>query len=201
MIAFSGVFFLTAVLLFAMWFRSKKKRLLLFSLLSFMSCLVFTLWTFLYTAKQVYTKTENIIAKKLASDTADSERGYNLFVDYDIDKPDTKSNRERFKDYLKIDINENVKEVFCYADFLGADYKIQMSFKCDTATVNKIISVNKLYKQDFRGGRNLDNQFPWWNEKRIDSIRPYIMSIEDELYKFLWFDPQSGKAYYLEYSL
>gem|GEM_PF-5012289 len=182
--------------------RQKKKITLLYSGIIFIIAIVTVVTAITNAAKKGVSKAEKFITKHTATDTSKRTTGYGLLAEYDIDKPDTKANRERFEDYLKIPATEDVKEVYCYADFMGADYTIQMPFNCDTSTLSKIIAINSLSPDSVTSqGINLAREFNWWNEKLLDTI-PYFTSIkENELYKYLWFDSSAGKAYYLEFSL
>ena len=148
------------------------------------------------------SKAGRFVTKHTTTDSSKRTTGYGLLAAYDTDKPDTKANRERLEDYLKIPATENVKEVYCYADFMGADYTIQLSFICDTSTLSKIIKVNSLSPDSTTSqGLNLARAFEWWNGKLIDTIPHFSSTTENELYKYLWFDSSVSKAYYLEFSL
>lgn len=203
------ILIITALILFSVdiyciikAFRQKRRAFFLLAGLSLVLSVAFALGAVVTVVKKGYSKAEKIISRKMNADSTERTTGYGLLAEYDFDKPDTKANKERFEDYLKTPINSNVKDVYCYADFMGADHTIQMTFTCDTATLSKIIYASQLSKGDEDiQGRNLAREFDWWNEKAIDSIRPFKSVQAYELHKYLWFDSASGKAYYLEFSL
>src|SRR5690554_3575712 len=58
---------------------------------------------------------------------------------FDAYKPDTKFNKERFKDFLQVDITPDIKNIYCFDDAIGIDADYMFSFNCDTTTARKII--------------------------------------------------------------
>ena len=86
---------------------------------------------------------------------------------------------------------------------MGADYKVLISFNCDTVTLNRIVKANAMtisFKENDDGLLFLD-EFPWWNKETIVKIKPFKVGKEYEYWKYLWFDKKSKKAYYEEFSL
>ena len=67
-----------------------------------------------------------------------------VFTTYDNTKPDTEANKKRFKQHLQIDLTRDVKNIYAYGDFLGADYKVLISFTCNDSTIEKIIATKKM---------------------------------------------------------
>ncbi len=44
--------------------------------------------------------------------------------------------------------------------------------------------------------------FPWWNEQDIATLTPYWKTNADkDHYWYLWYDPVTQRAYFLEFSL
>jgi hypothetical protein len=66
-----------------------------------------------------------------------------VFPTYDHDKADTENNRKRFKEHLQIDLTSDIKNIYAFGDFFGADYKVLVAFTCDKATIDKIVSTKK----------------------------------------------------------
>ncbi len=136
--------------------------------------------------------------KNKAEDTVD-----NVFPKFDAYKADTKHNKKRFKEYLEVDLTQDINEIYCYADFLGIDYKVLFSFNCDSATIKKIVDKKglKLSESDKDNGFAFIDEFDWWDEQKISTLKPYVEGVEYEYWKYLWYDSENGKAYYLEFSL
>lgn len=106
----------------------------------------------LFSCDRIKRKGDAIVdkTKQAASDTRQkmSNKANNLvdkvFPTYDSGKPDTENNKKRFKEHLQIDLPTDVKNIYAYGDFLGADYKVLIAFTCDQATVDKIIAVKNM---------------------------------------------------------
>jgi hypothetical protein len=126
-----------------------------------------------------------------------------VFPSYDNGKPDTENNKKRFKEHLQADVSDDVKNIFAYGDFIGIDYKVLISFTCDTTTINKIIRTKQMSLStiDYDDGLSFSAEFPWWDKERISKIKPYKTGKEYEYWEYLWYDIQTRQAYYLEFSL
>ena len=126
-----------------------------------------------------------------------------VFPTYDNGKPDTENNKKRFKEHLKVDLTNDVKNIYAYGDFLGADYKVLISFSCDTATLNKIVKTKgmTISTTDNDEGLFFLDEFPWWDKKIIAKTKPFKVGKEYEYWQYLWFDKKSKTAYYEEFSL
>lgn len=126
-----------------------------------------------------------------------------VFPTYDNGKADTENNKKRFKEHLQVDLTSDVKSIFTYGDFLGADYKVLIAFTCDQSTVNKIIAAKKMQlttSKDDDGLRFLD-EFKWWDKDKIELLQPYKVGKETENWQYLWYDSTTKQAFYEEYSL
>ncbi len=80
---------------------------------------------------------EKIIETKQKINDKKNQLVDNVFPTYDNGKPDTENNKKRFKEHLQVDLTNDVKNIYTYGDFLGADYKVLISFSCDTTTLKK----------------------------------------------------------------
>ncbi len=127
----------------------------------------------------------------------------NVFPTYDNGKPDTENNKKRFKEHLQVDLTNDVKNIYTYGDFLGADYKVLISFSCDTTTLKKIVKAKAMTisTKDNDEGLLFSDEFPWWDKKVIAKIKPFKIGKEFEYWQYLWFDKISNTAYYEEFSL
>jgi hypothetical protein len=85
---------------------------------------------------------------------------------------------------------------------MGADVVYQMGFKTNQETIEKIVTELNLIQEETDLHNNLARDFDWWDENVIAGLLPYWKSTpEKDYYWFLWYDPISQRAYYLEYSL
>ena len=127
----------------------------------------------------------------------------NVFPIYDNSKPDTENNKKRFKEHLQVDLTEDVKNIYAYGDFSGADYKVLISFTCDTSAINKIVRAKSMTvtTADNDDGLFFLDELPWWNKKAIAKIKPFKVGKEYEYWQYLWYDKKSRTAYYEEFSL
>lgn len=126
-----------------------------------------------------------------------------VFPTYDNGKADTENNKKRFKEHLQVDLTSDVKNIYAYGDFLGADYKVLIAFNCDQATADKIIVAKKMQlttSKDDDGLLFLD-EFKWWDKDKIELLEPYKVGKEAEYWQYLWYDPKTRQAFYEEFSL
>ena len=117
--------------------------------------------------------------------------------DYNTRIPDTKGNKDCFVRYLNTKPSDDVKDIYCYADYLGGDHMVLISFYCDSSTVQKIVSEKQMSKANEKGGGLIfGEEFKWWDKKRIEIIIPF-----QEGRRYIWYDSLSKRAYYLEFSI
>lgn len=126
-----------------------------------------------------------------------------VFPSYDSDKPDTKNNRKRFSEHLQVDPTSDVKNIYAYGDFLGADYKVLIAFTCNQSTIDKIVALKKMQPSTTKDGNGLFflDEFNWWNKDDLERLTPYIVGKEGDWWEYLWYDPTTKQAYYEEFSL
>jgi len=125
------------------------------------------------------------------------------FPTYHNSKADTENNKKRFKEHLQVDLTSDVKNIYAYGDFLGADYKVLIAFTCDQATIDEIIAAKKMQlttTKDDDGLFFLD-EFKWWDKDKIKLLEPYKFGKEAEYWEYLWYDPKTKQAFYEEFSL
>ena len=125
-----------------------------------------------------------------------------VFPSYDSDMPDTESNRIRFQEMLQVAVTDDVKNIYCFGDFMGTDHKILIAFQCDTSTVHRIIKTKRMQLCETADqGLIFTGEFSWWNKEKIEKIRPYRKGKDFEYWEYLWFDKETSTAYYEEFSL
>lgn len=148
-------------------------------------------------AKELSNKTEKKVDEKA------KELANKVTPQFDAYKPDTKFNKERFKDFLQVELTEDIKNIYCYDDAIGADADYQFSFNCDSFTVKRIIEKHQLTlnkeTDDFAFG--LQNDFEWWDKKKIKNLYLYSWKGDHEYHKYFWYDSTEQKAYYFDFDL
>jgi hypothetical protein len=165
----------------------KPKFSLLLIVFSLISCDKIT-----HKTQNLLEKSKNKVANKLD----------NYFPTYDAAMPDTESNKKRFQEILKIEVSPDVKNIFAYSDFFGADYKVLLAFYCNKATFKQIIEKNNLQlSSEKSGGLIFEVEFPWWKKERFEKINPYKIGEEGKFWRYLWYDVATEIAYYEEFSL
>lgn len=179
--------------------RFSKYTLAFITLLAFLSCNRVK-----HKGEAIVDKTKQTISetKQKISDKKDKVID-EYFPAYDSDTCDTKNNKKRFIDHLQIGLPNDVKHIYAYGDFLGADYKVLIAFSCDQVTIDNIIEAKNMEKstKENDGGLQFMDEFTWWNKSKIEKLVPYKVGKEMEYWKYLWYDPKSKQAYYEEFSL
>lgn len=122
---------------------------------------------------------------------------------FDAYKPDTKFNKERFKDFLKVDLTPDIKNIHCFDDAIGIDADYMFSFNCDTTTAKKIIEKHqlKLDKETTDYAFGLQHDFDWWDKKKIEKLDLYSWQGDHQYFKYFWYDPKEQKAYYFDFDM
>jgi hypothetical protein len=141
------------------------------------------------TKQKISNKVDNLVDK--------------VFPKYENGKADTEDNKKRFDEYLQVELTADIKNIYAYGDFFGADYKVLIAFNCDPTTVEKIIAVKKMQltkSKDDNGLLFLD-EFKWWDKSKIELLEPYKVGEQSAYWQYLWYDPKTKQAYYEEYSL
>lgn len=122
---------------------------------------------------------------------------------FDAYTPDIKCNRERFKDFIQVDITPDIKNIYCFDDAIGIDADYQFSFNCDSSTAKQIIKKHKLVidKQNPNYAFGLQNDFEWWDKKKIEKLDLYSWQGEHQYFKYFWYDPNEKKAYFFDFDM
>jgi hypothetical protein len=150
-------------------------------------------------------QTKEVVEEKTKEEISKlTEKAANkIFPPFDADKPDTDNNKKRFTDFLKVDLTEDIKNIFCFDDAVGIDADYMFSFNCDSTTSKKIINVNKLTidKVNKDCGFGMQNDFKWWDKNKIKSLQKYSWTNNDRYFKYFWYDHKDKKAYYFEFDM
>lgn len=146
---------------------------------------------------QVKIKTTSVVkeqAKKVVE---------KVFVPFDAYKPDTDNNQKRFKDFLKVELTPDVKNLYCFDDAIGIDADYMFSFNCSLETSNKIIEVNQLEIDtiDSDNGFGMQHDFFWWNKEVIRTLQKYSWTDGNQYFKYYWYDKANEKAYFFDFDM
>ncbi|HNW91838.1 MAG TPA: hypothetical protein PKM88_02895 [bacterium] len=121
---------------------------------------------------------------------------------YDISTPDAIGNRKGFEHHFTFAPDTSVSNVYYYADELGADCQYQLSFKCDTATIERIINTIGLVEvTNHDTGLPPRADFTWWTPNSTKGRTLWVKETMDEYYWELWYSETDGTAFYHEYSI
>ena len=122
---------------------------------------------------------------------------------FDAYKPDTKFNKERFKDFLQVDLTPDIKNIYCFDDAIGIDADYMFSFNCDSTTARKIIEKHhlKLDKETTDYAFGLQHDFEWWDKKKIEKLDLYSWQGDNQYFKYFWYDRTEQKAYYFDFDM
>jgi hypothetical protein len=122
---------------------------------------------------------------------------------FDAYKPDTKYNKQRFKDFLKIDLTQDIKNIYCFDDAIGIDADYMFSFNCCQTTAKKINEklLLKLDTMTTDYAFGLQHDFEWWDKKKIEKLDLYSWQDGNQFYKYFWYDQTEQKAYYFDFDM
>lgn len=147
--------------------------------------------------RELADKTERKVKDK-SKDIVDK-----VFPHFDAYQPDTKYNKERFKDFLQVDLTQDIKNIYCFDDAIGIDADYMFSFNCNAATAQKIIEKHQLKLDttttDYAFG--LQHNFEWWDKKKIEKLDLYSWQGEHQYFKYFWYDKTEQKAYYFDFDM
>ncbi|PWU03357.1 MAG: hypothetical protein C5B52_03440 [Bacteroidetes bacterium] len=118
---------------------------------------------------------------------------------FDSKTSDTKSNRERFREFFRFEPGADVNEIFCYSVSPDTATTYVFSFKCDSSTVARIVSSLELQKANFNSQISApDFNFPWWNKSKIAGTQDRWTKVEDGLIELLWYDKTEGRVFFYD---
>lgn len=182
----------TFVILLIVAIVKRTKKFLHMSLISFALFICTGTYTIYYMVIKGTEKTFEVIEK--------------IFPPFDSDITDTEANKKNFRNFLKVEITPDVKNIYCFDDAIGQDADYMFAFDCDTITKNKIAEEHLLVRDSISQnvGEFMQHDFPWWDKEKLKTLPTYYWNSEEEgknLHKLFWYDEKNGKAYYFEYDL
>jgi len=130
-----------------------------------------------------------------------------LFFTCHPNTPDTDRNKMRFHEYFKPALVPDAHEIYAYTDYMGIDYVVMFSFRCDTTSLARIIRDNDLELYQDSTGMNpfpcLGNSWDleWWDESKLKMIRPFVRGVDQQDRLRLWYDSLEHRATYQQFSL
>lgn len=127
----------------------------------------------------------------------------NVFPRFDHDKPDTDNNKKRFKDFIKVELTSDVKNIYCFNDEIGIDVDYMFAFNCDSTTSNNIIKKHelKLDTVNTECGFGMQHDFDWWDKERIAELPKYSWTNGEQYFKYYWYDEENEKAYFFDFDM
>lgn len=132
------------------------------------------------------------------------ERIDEAFVTCDPYKADTRRNRLRFQEYFDTLDVPDAKNIYCYTDYIGMDYKVMFSFTCDTASLSRIVRKKGLAlgpEEWAHTGLRGSWEFEWWKDEELDSLKPFHRGEDQEDRIYLWYDSAAHRVTYQQFSL
>ena len=121
---------------------------------------------------------------------------------YDHDQADTPANKAGFERHFGFSPPASVTDLYYWADGMGADVKYQLGFKADQSTIDQIVTELQLEDKELDSSSFFGRDFDWWKMDEIQSLPVFWKQVEDkEYYRYLWYDAESRRAYFLEFSV
>jgi len=124
---------------------------------------------------------------------------------FDYYTPDTKANKQRFREYFGFYPGADVKNLYIYNDDMFLDATYYFGFTCADSTRQKLVDSLQLHpdrKNMSFGGGLFSSPFPWWDTAAIQKIRPYSRVDESKnLHWYLWYDPATSRAFFFTYTM
>ena len=159
---------------------------------------------FFYSCGRIKEKGKNLAARTEQKVKDKSKDLVNKVApQFDADQPDTKFNKERFRDFLQVELTPDIKNIYCFDDAIGIDADYQFSFNCDPLTSKRIIEKHKLtldtVTTDYAFG--LQNDFSWWDKKKIEKLKLYSWNDGGQYFKYFWYDAAEQKAYFFDFDM
>jgi hypothetical protein len=124
---------------------------------------------------------------------------------FDHDRPDTDNNRQRFRDFIRVEITPDVQNIYCFNDdIVGIDADYMFAFNCNQTTSDKIIELHK-FEPDTATNRDngfgLQHDFPWWDKTRIARLPKYKWNDGGQYFKYYWYDKDNQQAYFFDFDM
>ncbi|MBI1836322.1 MAG: hypothetical protein HYR91_03555 [Flavobacteriia bacterium] len=122
---------------------------------------------------------------------------------FDAYQADTKFNKRRFKDFIQIELTPDIRNIYCFDDATGIDSDYQFAFNCSKETADKLIKKHQMKSND----QSLDyafsfqNDFKWWDKKKIKKLKLYYFNSDNNYYQYFWYDELEHQAYYFDFDM
>lgn len=171
-------------------------------LINITTLLIFSIGVF--SCDRIKNKTEHVsnkVQKKAKEEL--KKQVEKVFPRFDHDKPDTEDNKDRFRDFIKVEITQDIKNIYCYDEAIGINTSYMFSFNCNKITSNKIIDTLNLIPDTLNLGNafGLQRNFEWWDKERIKMLKLYSWKGENQYFKYYWYDDENEKAYFFDFDI
>ena len=122
------------------------------------------------------------------------------YLTIDNDKPDTKANKLYFQRRFKMKITDDVKNLYCEESFGILDGSQEMTFVCDSQTINKIIKQLGLSQEGNLSNSSFGSLLRK-SESEINKLRPFYSKPGSDhyCYYFLWYNKTNKHAFFQSY--
>lgn len=120
-------------------------------------------------------------------------------TNYDADTPDTAANKAGFERHFGFAPPSSVTDIYYYATEVR-DATYQLGFSADQATIDAIIAELELTETETSMGFSTLPDFDWWVFAEVEKL-PVRGKTNAGEYWYLWYDAETGRAYYLEFSI
>lgn len=123
---------------------------------------------------------------------------------FDHGRPDTDNNKQRFRDFIRVELSPDVQGIYCFNDDVGIDADYMFAFKCNSTTSEKIIRTHGFQPDTARDrddGFGLQHDFPWWDKTRIARLPKYAWTDGAQYFKYYWYDEAAQQAYFFDFDL
>ena len=113
------------------------------------------------------------------------------------------STKKRLTDFINIELTPDIKNIYCFNDIIGIDADYQFSFNCNAATAKRIIGANGLKpdKETTDYAFGLQNDFEWWNKKKIERLELYSRQGDRRHFRYFWYDTREQQAYLFDFDM
>lgn len=126
-----------------------------------------------------------------------------ILPQFDPGKPDSDNNKNRFNDFIQVELTPDVKNIYCFDDAIGIDQDYMFSFNCSLTTSSKIIETHHLTVDTLNpdNGFNIQHDFEWWDKARIEQLQKYSWTDGKHYHKYYWYDSKAQKAYFFDFDM
>jgi hypothetical protein len=121
---------------------------------------------------------------------------------YELETPDAEVNRRGYARHLGAPPPASVREVYYYADEMGADTRYQLAFKAGPEVIREAVRrLDLVPVPETWAGLPPREDLPFWGEGATRGLAHWVFREGSLLVKELWYDEDAKQAYFFEYTL